>query len=308
MYEEYIQKKAALEADYLKSTFIKSSNIRRVVIKGAHKIVLLTLILLASNTLVFFKYISFPEDALLGKEFMFILSSLALMLTCFMFWFIRIFLDPELYSSPVSRKKYSIEKELKVEESKPPNTYDNLFLGKVSRMQAHRFISVSIYISEHDDEIVSGITEAFKKFVSELDFEIFEEEAPFIGSWRKSFIIRSKRVLTNKELRILIQQIKKGFEIKFLEKPNSETVKNLTESIANLTDKTKDIDNVCYLIGDLLFIKTTDKHGKKNIISKSLKPAEVIYINNNHYLLDKPSDILQNLSEKPNQPELKLIS
>lgn len=153
-----------------------------------------------------------------------------------------------------------------------------------------------IYLDTNDERLSKKYYESLLKVLEEQDFILFRENPAEKGSWLKTFWIKSKKVMTSKEVVERLEKIERGIELKNIDKVQSEVDLNTSQAISNLLQATKEIPNFSTLVGSLLFAKTTI-NGEPIVFAQTLTHDQLKIVKDNPSLINRPFDLINKMEE-----------
>lgn len=153
-----------------------------------------------------------------------------------------------------------------------------------------------IYLDTNDDLISEKYYENLIKVLEEQDFYLSRQNPAEKGSWLKNFWVKSKKVMTSKEVIDRLEKIERGIELKHIDKVQSEVDLNTSQAISNLLQSTQNIPNFSTLVGSLLFAKATF-NGESIIFAQTLTQDQLKIVKDNPSLLKKPFDLINKMEE-----------
>ncbi len=159
-----------------------------------------------------------------------------------------------------------------------------------------RFIAISIYTSAEDYNTISDIESALRRFFSELGFDFADDFPAIRGSWWKRWFAKTKEALTQDEVAQRLAKAERAIELAQLQQRQAEVDKNQAGGMAALIQALEKTENAVLQAGSILMLKQTHPVHGCNIISRTLSPLEMIYLERNAHLLKSPDDILPALA------------
>jgi hypothetical protein len=157
-------------------------------------------------------------------------------------------------------------------------------------------IPVDIYLDTDDSLMIFSIYETVMEFLATIDFvKVFEFDA-VNGSWFKSLVAKSVKVMTSEEVLSRLREVEYSVQVNAILKQQSEIDKNLAEALLNITKSIENVPNAAIRIGSLIVVKLTNKEGEVNIQSRTLTIQELYILNKRPELLHKPHEVLNALT------------
>lgn len=168
---------------------------------------------------------------------------------------------------------------------------------EVGNIPLSRFIPMRVYLPTHDENEVEVVARAIDNFARELGFEISDDFPPKISSWFKSWIGKSKDLLTQDEVQLRLKKAERALELMSLQKHQSEIDKANAEGAAKFLEAVETIPNVAAQIGAILIIKLTQRTGESKVFTRTLSQKEMILLEEDPSILNSPENVLERLSE-----------
>ncbi|ENE5200958.1 hypothetical protein ABNJ92_004594 [Vibrio parahaemolyticus] len=157
-----------------------------------------------------------------------------------------------------------------------------------------RGFNVSIYLSNEKNK--DKAEEAISEILNCLGYEAVYEAEKF-SSWLKKITTRSKKLLSEEDVKKDIRNIKAHIENTTVKKSQSENDLRLAEAVAKLAEASGD-DECIHIIGSLVFVKFYGNDRKLKTISKSLTTEELQILATDQSLLSQPAEFFQLLGEQ----------
>lgn len=167
----------------------------------------------------------------------------------------------------------------------------------INNMPFYRIIPVRVYLSEADEKQIGKISEVINNLTKAFGFEISDDFPPETGSWFKRWFAKTKKAVTQPEVKERLRKIERALELKGVHQIQSEIDKNEAEAAASLIKAMDNVPNGAVQVGSLLLFKIEDPQGKTCLQARTLNPSEMIYLEKNQNLLSSPHEILEKLSE-----------
>ena len=160
-----------------------------------------------------------------------------------------------------------------------------------------RYISISIYSSSEEGEATSRLEKAVRAFFDGIGFEFADDFPPIRGSWWKRWFAKTKQALTQQEVAERLAKAERALELAQLQQRQAEVDKNQSTGMAELIQALEKTDNAVLQAGSILLLKQSHPERGCNIISRTLSPLEMIFLERNASLLKSPDDILPALAK-----------
>lgn len=135
----------------------------------------------------------------------------------------------------------------------------------------------------------------YRNFANSIGFELLNEGEFIKGSWIKKGIKLIHKAANSEEAKKLIVKGKKGLELAYLDKIQSEVNKNNSEAAKFLMDAVKDIPNAAIKMGSLIIVKTTNEE-IPSVLILNLTMEQVIELDKNPMLMNNPLKLTQYLN------------
>lgn len=148
-------------------------------------------------------------------------------------------------------------------------------------------IPIRVYSSSGDINARALVPQILK--LLELKCEYTHE--PIYGSWFGRFFATSVAIKSEQELADIYEKLKRSVELQYLQKPQSESDKNIIESVAALTRAAEHDDVYVAQIGSLLFMKYPREEGGSQVFVRTLTQNELILISHNQQALMNPKEV-----------------
>ncbi len=157
-----------------------------------------------------------------------------------------------------------------------------------------RFVPVRAFVGDPvpSQEILDGICKRIESFALDRGFAVAAAFPPEAGSWWKKFLLKTRQAATHEEVLERLGKVERGFELQYLDGPQSEANKNQAEAVACLLQSMKDISSGCIQVGSLLVVKATDLDGRVRAAARTLTIQELKRIESNQAMLGQPTEIL----------------
>lgn len=168
-------------------------------------------------------------------------------------------------------------------------------------------IPVRIYVSDPDASTTKKvrIRKSVNDIIADQDFVFTNEIADEEGSWWNELLYSAKKKLSEKDVQDRFTKAERAIQVYLLDKHQADADKSEAEAVAALINSLEGVSEACIQAGSLLVVKSTNSSGKVVIISRSLTPLEMSYIEKNISMLKNPKEILdwiQGQDRKKNQP------
>ena len=178
-----------------------------------------------------------------------------------------------------------------------------IFRGESSRQVAEFSIYLGGDASEADAE---KLQEAFTEFSKSINVSQIQELEKIYGSIYKRFKAFFHKNTSSEELDDLYSDGKKALREQYLNKPRSETAKNLADAAAALIAAVDGHDNAILRMGELIVVKQT-VNGITNVAIETISPELASELEKDPKLLRDPSSLLsmippECISQIPQEP------
>ena len=164
-----------------------------------------------------------------------------------------------------------------------------------------RYVSISIYTTDSESEISAELTQALSRFLDDLGFAFADEFPAIRKSWWKRWFAKTRNALSQQEVRDRFAKAERALELAQLQQRQSEVDKNQASGAADLIRALEKSDHAVLQIGSILLLKQTRPNQGSSVISRTLSPLEMIYLERNPDILRKPDEILQTLTTVSNR-------
>ncbi|WP_143267826.1 hypothetical protein [Amycolatopsis alba] len=151
-------------------------------------------------------------------------------------------------------------------------------------------IPVRIWIEDEADS--ETVQEAVRELLEESGFAVSRAYPPQVGSWRRSFVYRLRRVGTSKELRRRLDKVERGIELQLLIKNQAEVDQAQGDAVAKLLASLQNTPTALIQIGSILLVKVDGVPHVRN-----LTQDEIALLDSNPSLLDNPEVALSALND-----------
>lgn len=164
-----------------------------------------------------------------------------------------------------------------------------------------QYMPAFIYINTNDYEKINATYALAKEIIEIIDFDICAELKAIKGSWFKRLILKSKSVLTGKQVTDKLKQVEYGLllqikkEQSIVDKNISEAALNLSVALPNITKALETYPDTIICFGTILIVKNELEIGKPTIHIRQLTIVELHFLEKNPDLWRKPSEILSAL-------------
>ncbi|WP_114936222.1 type I restriction endonuclease subunit R [Mucilaginibacter endophyticus] len=152
-----------------------------------------------------------------------------------------------------------------------------------------------LYLDTENYLTAENLFFAYKYFGESFGFKFIDDGEFIKGSWIKRRIAFIQRIFKSEEAREIFDKTKKALELAHLDKIQSEVNKNNSEAAKALMDAVKDVPNAAMAMGSLVVVKTT-KDGEPKVIIRNLTIDQVIQLDKNPDLLNKPFELMNRLN------------
>lgn len=153
-----------------------------------------------------------------------------------------------------------------------------------------------LYLDTDNYLVAENIFYAYKYFGESFGFKFIDDGEFVKGSWIKRGIAFIQRAAKSKEATEVFDKTKKALELAHLDKVQSEVNKNNSEAAKALMDAVKDVPNAVMAMGSLVVVKTT-VDGEPKVMIRNLTIDQLIQLDKNPDLLNKPFDLLSRLND-----------
>lgn len=156
-------------------------------------------------------------------------------------------------------------------------------------------LDASIFLDTNDSQFINDVEYAFNLFLAEFGFSLLSTTNPIFSSWFKKFKIKLKEFQKRPDVEKRMNEIEYILRQQAYLKPQSEIDKNQAEAVSKLLISLENIPNAAIKIGSILLIKLERENKQPLITIRTLNIDELIYLEKNPNLLNKPHEILNNL-------------
>ncbi len=163
----------------------------------------------------------------------------------------------------------------------------------ITKVKLNRYIPVRVYLSDPvpEQRTLDKLSNSIAQLLEEAGFERSDEFPEETGSWWKRFVFKTKNAVTNKEVTDRIKKVERAAEIAVLDKPQAKANLCQAQAASALISSLSDTENACIQAGSLLVVKATNNN-ESSIITRTLTPMELKYLEENQAVLRKPEEIL----------------
>lgn len=161
-----------------------------------------------------------------------------------------------------------------------------------------KYLLTDIYLDTNDPELANEIYGKFNKFLDTLGFEVEDESEAIQGSWIKRVIYKLKKAFQSEQVQERIKKGEHALELITIKKTQSEIDRNQVEAAASLIQSLEKVDSAAFKIGSLILIKVTDENRKTKVVSRTLTTNELMILEKNIDLLNKPMELLNLLESE----------
>jgi len=165
-------------------------------------------------------------------------------------------------------------------------------IGKVS-MQ--RFLPVRLYLGNPipEERDLTLLVRAIQGLGESFGFVVAEEFPPESGSWWKRFVMKTKEMLTHREVTGRLKKAEKAVEAAYLDKPQAEANHHQADAAASVITSLQNTANACVQVGTLLVIKATDENGQSGVFATTLSATDIQRLESDRSILRQPHRVLQ---------------
>ena len=108
---------------------------------------------------------------------------------------------------------------------------------------------------------------------------------------------KSREALTKDEVVERLQKVERAIELQYVEKPQAEVDKALSQGAAELVKAFERVDVAVAQLGSLLILKAPNNSGSSALLVRTLSRRELTIIENNPELLTDPANLLKSLRQ-----------
>ncbi len=164
-----------------------------------------------------------------------------------------------------------------------------LSLGvNLDEISLNRYIPVRVYFEEKSDN-VDKIFDTIIKYLNKNGFNSAVEFPVEHGSWFKKIILRTKDILSKKEVKERLEKVEKAIELEKITKVEAEANKMNMEGLALVISALGTQNEAAIQIGNIILVKTRKENGESILVSKQLSDKEVISLEKSQLLQKHPS-------------------
>lgn len=185
------------------------------------------------------------------------------------------------------------------------NTLDDFISSPFRGLSEISTIPISIYLDTTDNDLIRDVEKSITTFLNTIDADILFSFTPIRGSWFKRFIAKFRKFKNSDEFQDRLNRLEHGLETGTTGKYQAENDKNQAEAFAEILKSTSDVPRLAILIGSLLIIKEADENQKPIVFARTLTPKQMIILNKNPALLQKPHELLTAISERIALPQIE---
>jgi hypothetical protein len=153
--------------------------------------------------------------------------------------------------------------------------------------QIIRYLPLRIFFGDpvppHKDKIVDALVSALSPF----DFAFAYEERPVAGSWFQNIWMRTKALLSRKEVQDRMAKFEEALTAKYLGSEKAELGKKEVDAHAAIIAALKDTSQAVIDFGSFILVKNGDK-----LIIRRITNEEIQKIEENQALLRNPEKLL----------------
>lgn len=156
--------------------------------------------------------------------------------------------------------------------------------------------SIVVYIADDDAVKARDFLMALDEVFADNGIALIPEGPPELGSWFQKFRIKFSDVAASDEAKRLLAKSEVALQAALLDEPQSRTNEHQANAVAHLIDAAKDVNTFVTLTGSILLIKQTDRTGRVSVISKTLLPEEVLFLERNPEAFRSPEGLMASLA------------
>lgn len=139
-----------------------------------------------------------------------------------------------------------------------------------------QYIPTRLYISDDlEPQQIKQIEKAIAQLLETAGFEPANDIPGEKGSWLKDWWHRTKKALTQEEVRESLSSVKDALELKHIDGPQAQANKTQAEAAACLISALAGVRKGWLQAGSLLVVKTVDSDGEPVIISRTLTTRQL---------------------------------
>jgi hypothetical protein len=167
-----------------------------------------------------------------------------------------------------------------------------------------RYVPVRLYVSgirvgiEDANRIVQALEEPIRSQLERgREFYFAHELGVEFDSIFKRFWMRTTNRMNQEDVE---KKIGAAFELKFLDRPQAEATKHLSEGASALLQALNEVPEATVQIGNLLIAKTTE-NGQPRVAVRTLTPVELKRLESDRSILKDPRRALELLDQPPTE-------
>ena len=158
-----------------------------------------------------------------------------------------------------------------------------------------RFIPVRLFLADPlpEERDLDLLVHSIQRLGETFGFAMAEEFPPESGSWWKRFILKTKDVLTHRELTSRLKKAEKAVESAYLDKPQAEANHHQADAAASVIASLQNTPNACVQVGTLLVVKATDENGYSGVFATTLSVSDIKRLESDRSVLRQPQRVFQ---------------
>lgn len=159
-----------------------------------------------------------------------------------------------------------------------------------------QYLPVTVYLSDTKDE--EKISLIISNFLDVLNIEFSDEYTTEYGSVFKRWWAATKDKVLRIDLKREQSKAVRSINNRLHNKIQSEINKNNADAMSSLITAIENDSNGIMTAGTIMVAKSTDEHGNTHIVAKELTDDEIMDLEEQNYLLKKPSEIIKKLDSE----------
>lgn len=159
------------------------------------------------------------------------------------------------------------------------------------------YIPIRVYSKKLDQKFVAEITDGLISLMTSLDMIVKDEEEPVYKSFLKKWTFKTKEFFSNAEVQKRLEKAERAIELATLNKYQADIDEKIVNAAASIIKSLENVDESVIQIGSFVIVKTNNQ-SKSRIMIKQLTQTQLMMLEKNQDLIEKPSDFFELLKRK----------
>ena len=170
----------------------------------------------------------------------------------------------------------------------------------IAQVPMHRYVPVRVFFADPvpKEQTLQALMKAVESLSESIGFVKTDEFPPESGSWWKRVVLKTKELLTHKDVRDRLEKAEMAVQAAYLDKPQAEANQHQAQAASCLISSLASTPHACVQVGSLLVVKATDEKGSSAVFAATLSPSDLKNLEQNRSILRQPQEVLNWLQSK----------